>query len=303
MNFKTKHKRGILIPLLIVFVLLFTSCNKTSYEGSNNVVEPTEVKETMNNSDVIVIDARSEEDYAKGHLEGAISLNPDKLTISEPVNGMLAPKEQVEEVLSEKGISNDSTVYIYDNSGGVYSGRVWWVLKIYGHENVKVINNGQKGLELANLPMSLEVPELSSTDYVAKDADEDMIATMDYVKAIAENDKSKEKIIDVRSKAEYDEGAIPNAIFYPHTKNLYTDGTFKSARDTYLFYNDLGLEKDDTIILYCKSSFRAAQTALILDEAGFENVKVYDGAWLEWSSGDMPTEKEETTVPSAQDAS
>lgn len=303
MKFKTNHKRGILLPLLIVFVLLFTSCNNTSYKGSNNVVEPTEVKEAMNNSDVIVIDARSQEDYEKGHLEGAICLNTDSLTVSEPIKGMLAPKEQVEKVLSEKGISNDSTLYIYDNSGGVYSGRVWWVLKVYGHDNVKVINNGQRGLELAKLPMSLEVPELSPTEYVAKEANSDMIATMDYVKTVAENEDSKEKIIDVRSKAEYEEGAIPNAVLYPHTKNLYTDGTFKSARDTFLFYKDLGLDKDDTIILYCKSSFRATQTALLLDEAGFKNVKVYDGAWLEWSAGDMPTEKEEKTVPDSGDAS
>ncbi|GMQ64087.1 sulfurtransferase [Vallitalea maricola] len=303
MKYGTNHKRGILLPLLIVFVLLFTSCNNTSYKGSNNVVEPTEVKEAMNNSDVIIIDARAEEDYAKGHLEGAISLNPDSLTISEPIKGMLAPKEQVEKVLSEKGISNNSTLYIYDNSGGVYSGRVWWVLKVYGHDNVKVINNGQRGLEKAKLPMSLEVPELEPTEYVAKEANSDMIATMDYVKTVAENEDSKEKIIDVRSKAEYEEGAIPNAILYPHTKNLYTDGTFKSARDTFLFYKDLGLDKDDTIILYCKSSFRATQTALLLDEAGFKNVKVYDGAWLEWSAGDMPTEKEEKTVPDSGDAS
>jgi thiosulfate/3-mercaptopyruvate sulfurtransferase len=303
MKYGTNHKRGILLPLLIVFVLLFTSCNNTSYKESNNVVEPTEVKEAMNNSDVIVIDARSQEDYAKGHLEGAINLNPSSLTISEPVKGLIAGKEQVEKILSEKGISNDSTIFIYDNNKVVYSSRLWWVLKVYGHDAVKVINNGQKGLETAKFPMSLEVPQVEPAEYVAKEANNEMIATMEDVKTIVENEDSKEKIIDVRSKAEYEEGAIPGAILYPHTKNLYTDGTFKSARDTFLFYKDLGLDKDDAIILYCKSSFRATQTALLLDEAGFSNVKVYDGAWLEWSAGDMPTEKEEKTMPDSGDAS
>jgi thiosulfate/3-mercaptopyruvate sulfurtransferase len=299
-----KHKRGILVPLVIVFVLLFTSCNNTSYKGSNNIVEPSEIADAMKDNNIIVIDARTQEDYNKGHLKGAISLNPSELTVSEPVKGMLAPKEQVEKVLSEKGISNDSTVYIYDNSGGVYSGRVWWVLKVYGHSNVKVINNGQKGLELAKLEMSLDVPKVSPTNYKTKNANDEMIATKDYVQKVAEDENSREKIIDVRSRAEYDEGAIPKAILYPHTKNLYSDGTFKSARDTYLFYHDLGLKKDDTIILYCKSSFRATQAAIVLDEAGFENVKIYDGAWLEWSAGDMPTKpKEEKIVPNAGDAS
>jgi thiosulfate/3-mercaptopyruvate sulfurtransferase len=57
-----------------------------------------------------------------------------------------------------------------------------------------------------------------------------------------------------------------------------------SSRDIGLFYKDLGLEKDETIILYCKTSFRATQTAALLQEAGYKNVKVYDGAWLEWES-------------------
>ncbi len=91
---------------------------------------------------------------------------------------------------------------------------------------------------------------------------------------------------------------------YPHTKNLYSDGTFKSARDTYLDYNDLGISKTEPVILYCKSSYRATQTLLLMEEAGYENVKVYDGAWLEWSTKDMPkAEKVETTTPSSQDAS
>ncbi len=288
---KTKQRRGVFIPLLIVFVLLFTSCNSTSYKGSNDIVEPSEVSDGMSNNQVIVIDARSQEDYAKGHVQGAICLTADELTISDPVKGMLAPKEQIEKVLSEKGISNDSILYIYDNSKGVYASRVWWALKVYGHDQVKVVNNGQQGLELAKLPMTLDVPDLPATTYQAKDANLNMIATKEDVRKIAENDKSKEIIVDVRSQAEYDEGAIPGAILYPHTKNLYSDGTFKSARDTNLFYKDLGLEKDDTIILYCKSSFRATQTALVLKEAGYKNVKVYDGAWLEWSAGDMPTKK------------
>lgn len=300
---KTKHKKVGIIALLIVFVLLMTSCNNTSYKGSLNVVEPSEVADGLSNSKVIIIDARSQEDYNKGHVQGAINLTTDALTVSEPVKGMLASKEQIEKVLSEKGISNDSILYIYDNSKGVYAGRVWWALKVYGHDQVKVINNGQRGLELKKLPMTLEVPELAPTTYVAKDANQDRIATKEDVKQAAEDQSSKIKIVDVRSQAEYDEGAIPGAILYPHTKNLYSDGTFKSVRDTSLFYKDLGLEKEDEIILYCKSSFRATQAALLLEEAGYKRVRIYDGAWLEWSAGDMPTKKEEKKAPSVQDAS
>ena len=98
------------------------------------------------------------------------------------------------------------------------------------------------------------------------------------------------------------QGVCSFAINY--TENLYKDGAFKSKRTIELNYKDLGLNKDDEIILYCKSSFRATQTAALLMEAGFEKVKVYDGAWLEWQNQGMPKkESAPKVVPTEQDAS
>jgi len=300
MILKTKKKIVLLVTLL--FGILLVGCNNTNYSNSNNIAEVAKLKEALNQSNTIVIDSRSAQDYAKGHLKGSISLTADELTINEPVNAMLAPKEQIEKVLSAKGISNDSNIFIYDNSGGVYSSRVWWTLKLYGHENVKVINNGEKAIVENDFELSLDVPSLPATNYTAKDVNSLPIATIDDVKKAI--DEETTSIIDVRSRSEYDEGAIPSAILYPHTKNLYADGSFKSGRDTYLNYNDLGLKRDESIILYCKSSFRAAQTALLLEEAGYTDVKVYDGAWLEWSTKDMPKQEKEKTAPvTSQDAS
>ena len=297
---KTKMKNVLLVTL--VLGILLVGCNKTNYSDSNNITETAELKEALSQSNSLVIDARNAEEYAKGHLKGSINLAPAELTINEPVKAMLAPKEQIEKVLSAKGISNDSNLYIYDNSGGVYSSRVWWTLKAYGHENVKVINNGQKAIVDNGLELSLDVPMLKETNYVAKELNNKSIATIDDVKKAIDDEATT--IIDVRSTSEYAEGAIPTAILYPHTKNLYADGSFKSSRDTYLNYNDLGLKRDHSIILYCKSSFRAAQTALLLEEAGYTDVKVYDGAWLEWSTKDMPKQEQEKTAPvTSQDAS
>lgn len=297
-----KQRMCTILSLVFVLVAMLSGCDNTRYVESKNIIEASELSKQLGNSNVIVIDARSKEDYNKGHLDGAISLTADELSIKEPFPGLIASKEQVEKVLCSKGISNDSTLYIYDNKGGVYSARVWWVLKAYGHENVKVINNGQKALELEKMKMSLDIPKLVATSYEAKEIDKDMLVDKEYVKAVISNENIK--IIDVRSAAEYDEGAIPKAILYPHTKNLYTDGSFKSSKNIYLSYNELGLKRDDEVILYCKTSFRATQTALLLKEAGFTNIKVYDGAWVEWSNGDMPVEEEkQPIVNTTQDAS
>lgn len=297
-------KRGLAAVLLLVVALIVTGCaSQTTYNDAAHIVEAKTVAEMMQESGAVVIDARDTESYERGHLDGAISLPPSLVTVSEPVGGLLASKEAFEQVMSDKGISNDDTVFIYDDKGGVYSSRLWWVMKLYGHDDVRVINQGARGLEKAALSMSAETPVLEKTSYVAKDADVSMLASLDEVKAIA-NGESGAKLIDVRSRAEFDEGAIPGAKLYAHTENLYTDGSFKSGRTIELNYKDQGFEKDDEIILYCKSSFRATQTAALLMEAGYTNVKVYDGAWLEWSTQGMPSaEKKPETVVTESDAS
>jgi thiosulfate/3-mercaptopyruvate sulfurtransferase len=287
-----------------VVVLVFAGCaSQTSYEGAKNFVEPLTVGEMMAQDNVVVIDARGAESYELGHLDGAINLPPSLLTVTEPVGGLVASKEAFEKVMNTHGIANEDTVFVYDDKGGVYSGRVWWVMKLYGHEDVRIINMGAKGLEKAGLPMSAAAVAPKDVNYVAKDADTAILASLDEVTSVAEG-TSDAKLLDVRSRAEFDEGAIPSAVLYPHTENLYSDGSFKSSRTIELNYKDKGFEKEDEIILYCKSSFRATQTAALLLEAGYTNVKVYDGAWLEWENQGMPSEEAApNVVPTSQDAS
>ncbi len=293
--------------VLLLMSLFFVACNATEYKDSDRIIEAADLVDLLSDSNTVVIDARSEEDYNKGHLAGAVNLPSSLLTVSDPVNGTIAPKGTIEEVLGAHGISADSNVFIYDNAGGVHAARIWWVMKVYGHENVKVINGGETAIASLNgkgLTLTVDETSITPVTYTAKDADTSMIATLEDVLDVVENGKEV-CILDVRSAAEYDEGAIPGAILYPHTKNLYADGTFKSARDIGLDYKDLGIEKDEPVILYCKSSFRATQTLLVLEEAGYTNLKVYDGAWLEYSTKDVPKEEktEEKVTPSAGDGS
>ena len=299
-----RQKRSLAAVLVLVVALIVTGCvSQTTYEGAGNIVEPKTVGEMMSSSDVVVVDARDPESFERGHLDGAISLPPSLLTISEPVGGLVASKEAFEKVMADHGIANESTVFVYDDKGGVYASRLWWVMKLYGHEDVRVINQGARGLELAGLVMSAAKPVVTPATYVAQDADSTMLASLDEVMAIGSGD-SNARLIDVRSRAEFDEGAIPGAKLYAHTENLYPDGSFKSGRTIELNYKDLGFAKDDEIILYCKSSFRATQTAALLLEAGYSNVKVYDGAWLEWQNQGMPSEEKSPEVaPTDQDAS
>lgn len=281
----------LLLSLALMFTLNACAIN-TTYPGTMNVVEASKVAEdAASESKIVVIDARGQEAYDKGHLKGAICLSPAELVIETPVPNMLASKAQVEKALGDKGITSDSTVYIYDDNGGVNAGRIWWTLKVYGHEKVMLINGGPAALAAEKLEMTREATVLPEAVYTAKEADAEMISSYEDVEALVASADKNVKILDVRSVAEYEAGYIPGAILYPHTKNLYADGTFMSSRDLGLFYKDLGLKKDDAIIVYCKTSFRATQTVALLQEAGYENLRIYDGAWLEWAS------RADVTVP------
>lgn len=297
---KNRIKLITVITIVSLLSSILLACgNNTNYEGTLNIVEAEEVaKVYLSDENIFLIDARGQEAYDKGHFENAICLPASDLVVDKPIPATIAPKAKVERVLSSLGITNDSTIYIYDDNGGVSAGRIWWTLKVYGHDNVMIINNGSKALLNLGLKPTLKKTEVVKSEYVAKDINLDMIASYDYVKEITENPDSNVKIIDVRSIAEYDQGSIPRAILYPHSKNLYSDGSFMSARDMYLFYIDKDIKPEDELILYCKSSFRATQTLALLQEAGYENIKVYDGAWIEWelAGGEMSTPDENTLV-------
>ncbi len=287
--------------LLLVLVLIMVGCTNVTYDDSSNVVEAEEIASLMQQENVVLVDVRAAEEYAKGHVEGAMNLTTGELTKNEPTPGLIADLETVEAVLGSKGIGNDSKILLYDDSG-IHATRLWWVLKVYGHEDVQVINGGAAALVKAGLPLSMEVPSYSSVDYTAKSADMDLIATYDMVNAQVENPKDNVVILDVRSAAEFAEGAIPGAILYPHTNHFYADGTFKSKRAIELDYKDLGIDKEDTVYVYCKTSVRATPVMLLLREAGFNDVKVYDGAWLEWEQqGTIELVEEPVVTP--QDAS
>ncbi len=300
-----RHLKLSLSVVLILALVFTTACAvDTTYPGTMNVVEVDKaIEDKASDSNVIIVDARSKEAYDKGHLTHSINISIEEMVVETTVPNMLPSKSEFEQLMSKKGISNDSIVYVYDDNEGIFASRLWWTMKVYGHKNVMIINGGSKALvqKVGTAGLSAEATVLEGTQYIAKEADLSMVVTLDEMKSIVDAPKENIKILDVRSVAEYAEGFIPGAILYPHTQNLYKDGTFMSSRDLSLFYKDAGFDKEDTIIVYCKTSVRASQTVALLQEAGYKNLRVYDGAWLEWSSNvdvAAPVEGEAPVGPS-----
>ena len=164
---------------------------------------------------------------------------------------------------------------------------LWWVVEAIikaGKENMKVVSGGLEELINEGFEVSTEVSIASSSSYVATELNTQYLATIDDVINQLNFPDANTCIIDVRSQNEYDAGTIPTSVLIPFEENLFSDGTFKPMQQISILYGKQGIDKDNTVIMYCKSSVRGAQTFLAMFNAGYENVKLYDGAYLEWSS-------------------
>ena len=234
--------------------------------------------------------------YDGGHIPGAIKLDWKK-DLQDPVRRDFVNGEQFSTLLSERGISNDDTVVLYGGNNNWFAAYAYWYFKLYGHEDVKLLDGGRKKWELDARPYSTDVPSRAKTSYQAKSPDLSIRAFRDdVVKAIG-----SQNLVDVRSPDEFAgrllapahlpqeqaqrAGHIPTAINVPWSKAANEDGTFKSDDDLAKLYADAGIDDGKDTIAYCRIGERSSHTWFVLQELlGHRNVKNYDGSWTEYGS-------------------
>lgn len=270
--------------IMLMASLAFSGCAPQGNTSGEYIVDAKTALSMMGDENTVWVDMQKPEEYTQAHVPGAVNISMEDITIKVPVENTLAPKAKIEDTLSKNGISNDSTVIIYDNSQNMQAARLWWTLKVYGHENAKVVSGGMEALKTANAEMSAEKPSVTPAEYTASDKNTDMIATMKDVKDNVNDPDKKTILLDTRTQAEYDEGTIPGSQLIDFSQNNYNDGTYKTDQDIQIMYYEAGIKPETPVIIYCKTSVRGAQTYLALANAGYENLKLYDGAWAEWSS-------------------
>jgi thiosulfate/3-mercaptopyruvate sulfurtransferase len=261
--------------------------------------------EHLNDDGVVVAEVDENPDlYDEGHIPGAIKLHW-RDDLQDPIERDLVEKEAFERLMGERGISNDTTLVLYGDKNNWFAAYAYWYLKIYGHQDVRILDGGRQKWIDESRELSTDVPQTSSATYTARDRDETIRARRDAVlKAIG-----KDALVDVRSPQEFSgeliaapgyeqEGAqrgghIPSAQSIPWAQAVNDDGTFKSADALRELYGTKGITPDRQVTAYCRIGERSAHTWFVLRELlGYEDVRNYDGSWTEWGNlVDVPIEK------------
>lgn len=290
-------------------VLLLSACGPDFAESGNSIIDGTEAVSLIGQDGVVLVDTQAANFYQMEHADGAVNISRADIVVSEPYPNLVGTKTQIEEVFGANGISNDTTVVIYDTNKNMDAARLWWTLKAYGHpvDKIKVVSGGLSALKRAGASIGNEQVNPSAVTYTAKEFDSSMIATLDEVKAQVNGPSEDTCIIDTRTIEEYQEGTIPGSVHINFVNNNFKDDTYKPADQIQILYLENEIKPEDTVIMFCKTSIRGAQTHLALYNAGYRNLKLYDGAWVEWSSKpSLPVytpEQPTMPVPTQQDGS
>ncbi|ALA67917.1 sulfurtransferase [Corynebacterium lactis] len=233
--------------------------------------------------------------YDIGHIPGAVRIDWHR-DLNDPVMRDYISPEAFAELMSSKGISRDDTVVIYGDKSNWWAAYTLWVFELFGHPDVRLLNGGRDAWMTEERDTSFEVPDYPRTDYpVVQRNDEALRAyAKDTLEAIGNT-----PLIDVRTPEEYagtrthmidypQEGVlrgghIPTAVNVPWNQSVHPNSRFRDREELEEIY--AGVEQSSDTIVYCRIGERSAHTWFVLRYLlGYENVRNYDGSWVEWGN-------------------
>lgn len=267
------------------------------------IVDPSYVKEHLHDENMILVDARTKKSIRKGTIEGAAAVNWQYLSNVEEAKkgdydwGLILPKEKLSKRLGELGLSKDKEIVLFGSGSKEWGedGRVLWTLRAAGYQNLKLVDGGYRGLKKAGLKTSRKPRRLEPVKVSIDEMDRShIIDTRELESTIEEY-----KLIDVREDKEYkgaalygeaQGGRIPGAVQLKFIDVFDKKDFLKSNEELAAFFEEAGLGKRDQIIAYCTFGLRSAYVQLVMEMAGYDNVKNYDGSYTTWCAHN-PVEK------------
>ncbi|PYX81315.1 MAG: sulfurtransferase [Acidobacteria bacterium] len=235
--------------------------------------------------------------YNEGHIPGAIAWAWNT-QLSDNVRRDILSKEALEQLLSESGIANDSTVVLYGDNNNWFAAWALWQLKLYGHKDVRIVNGGRKKWLAEGRELSTAVSKYPQTTYRAAAADLSLRVFLPQAQAASR--EASAVLVDVRSPQEFTGeilappglpetcqrgGHIPGARNIPWGKACNDDGTFRPFDELKSLYAAEGVDGSKPVIAYCRIGERSSHSWFVLKYLlGYGNISNYDGSWTEWGN-------------------
>jgi thiosulfate/3-mercaptopyruvate sulfurtransferase len=272
---------------------------KNGYAFDEVLVTTNWVAEHLDDANVRLVEVSVDtEAYNSGHIPGAIGWSWKKDT-QDTLRRDIPDQADFEALMSQAGIANDTIVVLYGDLDNWFATYAFWLLKLYGHQDVRLLNGGRKKWLAEARQLTTFAPAHHPASYRAQPRNTNLRALRSFVEASLHH--AERALVDVRSPDEFSgkllapanlpqEGAqrgghIPGAANIPWSKAVLEDGTFKSPADLKALYEGHGITADREIIAYCRIGERSSHTWFVLSYLlGYPNVRNYDGSWTEWGS-------------------
>lgn len=239
---------------------------------------------------------RGEQAHAEAHLPGAFYAHLDRDLSSSitPESGRhpLPETSRLCDWLGRHGVTHDTQVVVYDDSGGTMAVRLWWLLRWLGHDRVAVLDGGWQAWLQAGLPLQASSPQTVEAVAFHGSPDWRQVVTSEMVEQGLRDDSGALQLMDARTRERFRgdaepidpvAGHIPGALNMPLQDNLKSDGSFRSAdalRDDYT--DALGERPAGTVVAMCGSGVTACHNLLAMELAGLHGARLYAGSWSEW---------------------
>lgn len=247
---------------------------------------------------IVIVDCRFQlgnpsagpESYAAHHIPGAFYFDLEQdLSGPKQEHGGRHPLPDIQQLaakLGRVGIHDESLVVAYDDQGGMYASRFWWLLKFLGHDKVYVLDGSYSQWKEAGYPVTDEPPVEHPSDFTPRVRSE-MLVNVEQVKermgqqgTVLIDSREERRYLGIEEPIDKVAGHIPGAKQRFWKDSLTAEGAWKAAAEQQSRFADLQDAKE--IIVYCGSGVSACPNVIALSEAGFSNVKLYSGSWSDW---------------------
>jgi len=277
---------------------------------NNILITPGQLQKLTSSLPTVIIDTRSPEAYAAGHIPGAVNIH-DIFTFlaTSSKEGMEELRDKFAEAFGEAGLSGDEIAVIYEesmNTGFGQSCRGYFLLQFLGYPKAAILHGGYQAWLAEDLPTSTETPAPEKKTFPVDVSAANIMLTKDDMLAVL--DEPNIVKLDVRDVDEWvgtssspygidfcpRKGRIPGAVWlewYRMMKPGEEVPVFKTKEELQAECTTVGITPDSTVYLYCFKGARASNTFVALKEAGVKDVRLYFGSWNEWSrDSDLPIE-------------